>query len=206
MRTQSTKKNAAKHFLAIFLPVSFTIFLILPNISKSQGHWGLEFRPGADFATKKLGDANLKTGFGFEGTVKYYFVPSISVYAGWSWNKFAANQSFAGTKNDFEETGYTFGLQLTKPLENENLSYLLEAGGIFNHIEIENSNGDIIADPKHGLGWQAGAGLVVRVGESFRLVPTIRYRSLSRDIKIGDGSTPVDLNYISAGVGIAWQF
>lgn len=178
----------------------------MPNISRAQKKWGIEFRPGVDFATKKLGDANLKTGFGFEGTVRYYVVPSLSLYAGWSWNKFTANESFAGKNNDFEETGYTFGLRFTGPIENRNLNFLFEAGGIYNHIEIENINGDIIADSKHGLGWQAGIGVVVPLSESFQLTPTLRYRTLSRDIMLGNVKTPVDLNYLSPGVGLALRF
>lgn len=195
-----------KPFAAVLAVCSLVAFLAMPAVSLAQRSWGIEFRPGVNFATKKLVDASLKTGFGFEGIVKYCVVPSLSAYAGWSWNKFAANESFAGTENDFEETGYTFGLQFTNPFESRNLSYLIEAGGIYNHIEIENSNGNIIADSKHGLGWQAGIGIVLPVGESFQLTPTIRYRALSRDITLDEVKTPVYLNYLSLGMGLGWKF
>ncbi len=206
MKSRSTKKTSVKSFPAVLTICGLIVFMTIPLVSLAQKSWGIEFRPGLNFATKKLGDANLKTGYGFEGAISYYLVPTLSAYAGWSWNKFAANESFAGTKNDFEETGYTFGLRFTNPFENTNLSYLIEGGGIYNHMEIENTNGDIIADSKHGLGWQAGVGIVVPVGESFRLVPTVRYRALSRNITLGNIRTPVDLNYVSAGLGLAWKF
>ena len=181
-------------------------FLVFSNAAFAQNKWSIEVRPGVNFATKDLGNANLKTGFGFEGTINYRFIPHLSAYAGWGWNKFAADQSFAGVKNDFDETGYTFGLQFIHPSEKSKLSYLIEVGGIYNHIEIENNNGDIIADSGHGLGWQAGVGLIVPMGEHFNLIPAVRYRALSRDIEIDGSKTKVDLNYITVGVGLSWSF
>ncbi len=77
------------------------------------------------------------------------------------------NTSFAETGDtDFEETGYTFGLQFIHPLgTSEKISYLIRAGGIYNHIEVENSAGDITADSGHGLGWEIGAGVQVYFGK-----------------------------------------
>ena len=106
----------------------------------------------------------------------------------------------------FEETGYTLGLQFIYPFEKEKLGYLLEFGGILNHIEVENNNGDIIADSGHGLGWQAGFGLTIPLGERFSLMPAVRYRALSRNIEIGETKTAVDLNYVSGGIGLSWTF
>jgi outer membrane protein W len=49
-------------------------------------------------------------------------------------------------------------------------------------------------------------GLATPLGEKWRLMPSVRYRSLSRDIKIETISTPVDLNYLSVGIGVALKF
>ncbi len=46
----------------------------------------------------------------------------------------------------------------------------------------------------------------IPLGDHFRITPSIRYRSLSRDIEINEVKTAADLNYISAGVGFAWLF
>lgn len=176
------------------------------NQSQAQDKWSLEFRPGVDYATQDIADADLGIGFGFEGTIAYRFMPHLAAYAGWSWNHFAADQSFAGPDAGFEETGYTFGLQFIHPIGESGLSYLVRAGGTYNHIEIENNDGDITIDSGHGLGWQAEAGLVIPLSEKFSLLPSVRYRSLNRDIKIDNVNTSVDLNYISVGVGLAWSF
>ena len=129
----------------------------------------------------------------------------LSVYAGWSWNKFGSDQSLAGSQLDFEETGYTFGLQFIHPIGGSKINYLARAGAISNHIEVEQGD-EIIADSGHGLGWQVEGGVVVPLGEKWRLLPSVRYRSLSRDLQIETINTSVDLNYLSIGVGISRTF
>lgn len=176
------------------------------NQSIAQHKWSLEFRPGVDYATQDIADADLGIGFGFEGIIAYRFMPHLAAYAGWSWNHFAVDQSFAGPDAGFEETGYTFGFQFIHPIGESSLSYLIRLGGTYNHIEIENNDGDIIIDSGHGLGWQAEARLVIPLSEKFSLLPTVRYRSLNRDIDIENVSTSVDLNYLSVGVGLSWSF
>jgi opacity protein-like surface antigen len=178
--------------------------LILTSYTaQGQRKWSFELRPGVNFATKKLGDTDLKTGFGAEGTFSYRFMPHVSAYAGWSWNKFSAAKSFAGSNMDFEETGYCFGLQLIHPIAQSNVNYMIKGGGTYNHIETENSEGTITNDSGHGLGWQLGIGAAVPVSKRLSIIPEVRYRSLARDIKINNVKTPVDLNYISAGLGLS---
>ncbi len=191
------------------LVVSFFFVVMLnfiSNYAAAQNKWTLTFRPGVNFATKDLGDAKLKTGFGLEGTIAYNFMPNLAIYTGWSWNKFSANQSFAGANMDFDETGYCFGLQIVQPFGSSKTGFMLRGGGLYNHIEIENSEGKIIADSGHGLGWEIETGLSVPLGNSLRFIPGIRYRALSRDIKFNNVTTPVDLNYISVGAGLSWSF
>ena len=132
-------------------------------------------------------------------------MPHLSVYAGWSWNKFGSDQEFDNPELDFEETGYTFGLQFIHPLGDSKINLLARAGGLANHIEVEQGN-DVISDSGHGFGWQVEGGLAIPFGENWRLMPSVRYRSLSRDLKIETVTTSVDLNYISIGMGVALTF
>ncbi len=184
----------------------FLLFFV--NVSLAQDKWSAELRPGINFATSDIGDAELKTGFGAEFAFGYRFMPHLGAYVGWGWNQFKSdNNSFAGTGDtDFEETGYTFGLQFIHPIGESSTSYLVRIGGIYNHIEVENSAGDITADSGHGLGWELGAGLNFELGSNWNLRPQLGYRALSRDIGIGNVTTDVDLNYVSFGVGIAKIF
>lgn len=186
------------------------LILLLANTGFAQDKWSAELRPNINFATKDLGDAELKTGFGFEASVGYRFMEHLGAYVGWGYNTFNSDLAFTfpGPEDtDFDMTGYTFGLQFIHPIAtSESLSYLIRAGGIYNHIEVENSEGDNIADSGHGLGWEIGAGLQVDLGSNWNLRPQVGYRALSRDIEIENITTDVDLNYISFGVGIAKIF
>lgn len=195
--------NRIKFVYSFLILISF---MVISNFVTAQNRFSVAIRPAANFPAKDLSNTNLKTGFGFEGTITYKFLPQLGAYAGWGWNHFAADKSFAGTDMDFEETGYSLGLQFIHPIENSKLKYQVGGGVIYNHIEIENSKGDIIADSKHGWGWRAEAGIDVPVTKRLHLTPTVRYQALSRDFTIGETQTAGDLNYVSAGVGISWSF
>lgn len=192
----------SKVMSVIFLAI---VMMSVSQITFAQDRWGFEFRPGVNFATKKLGEADLKTGFGFEGTFSYRFMEHLSVYAGWSWNKFGSDQSLAGSQLDFEETGYTYGLQFIHPIGQSKINFLARAGGMSNHIEVEQDD-EIISDSGHGFGWQVEGGVVVPLGEKWRLLPSVRYRALSRNLQIETIKTSVDLNYLSIGVGVSRTF
>jgi len=182
-----------------------TAILCISQIGMAQDRWSFELRPGVNFATKQLGEANLNTGYGIEGTFAYKFMPHLSVYAGWSWNKFGSDQKVGDTNLDYEETGYTYGLNFMYPIGDSKTNLFARVGGLANHIEAE-QGGDVISDSGHGFGWQVEGGLAIPLGEKWILMPGIRYRSLSRDMEIESVSTAVDLNYISVGLGAALKF
>lgn len=174
---------------------------------EAQDRWNIEVRGGAAFPTQDLAvGTELDAGFGFEGTVAYRVMPHLAAYAGWGWNQFAADQSFAGADVDFEETGYTVGLQFVHPLGTLPVNYLLRAGGLYNHIEAENTDGDIIGDSDHEFGWQVEAGLAIPLGNRWQVTPGVRYRSLSNDVDVDGTTTAVDLTDVSVGAGISWMF
>lgn len=179
------------------------VLTLYSSILFSQNKWSAEFRPGVNFPTEDFGDSNIKTGFGFEVTVGYQFIEHLSGYAGWGYNTFEIEES----NFDFDETGYTFGLQFIHPFgTSETLSYLLRAGGIYNHLELEDSDGDLIDDSGHGMGYQIEGGINYNVANNWSLRPTIRYRALSRDLNIENNTFNTDLNYLSFGLGIVKTF
>jgi Outer membrane protein beta-barrel domain len=180
-----------------------SVLLFMATFSvTAQNRLSFELRGNASIPTKDLGTTKLQTGFGFEGTLGYRFMPHLGAYGGWSWNKFTAKE----TKMDYEETGYNFGLQFIHPIGESNISYMLKGGATYNHIETENTAGEIINDTKHGWGCEFGLGLPIQFGGNWRLTPEVRYRSLTRDMVNGTTTTSVDLNYISAGLGLSVSF
>ena len=190
----------------LFASALFLIFSLSMIGQEKEKHFGVELSGGASFATSKLNDASLNPGFGFEGILHYRFIPFTGIYAGWGWNRFGANESFAGNDVCFEETGYVFGLQFKHPIGDSRLSYYLRAGGLYNHIEIENAAGDIIKDSGHGFGWQAAGGVDVDLGKNWSLTPGIKFNSLSREVDNEGVVVPLDQNYLSVRVGILKKF
>jgi opacity protein-like surface antigen len=176
---------------------------------EAQQRWAFEGRAGAAFPTEDLGADALSTGVAFDGTIRYRFMPHLAAYAGWDWVHYLADDSFAGSDIDFEETGYAFGLRYQHPFSGEagpGPAFWIRGGATYDHIELENDAGDTVADSGHGFGWEAGAGLAFDVGTRWSVTPGVRYRSLTRDIDVGTASAQVDLRYITAGVGMAIRF
>jgi opacity protein-like surface antigen len=178
--------------------------LTVAGLAGAQGRWSIEAGGGAAFATQRLGGADLGTGVGLEVNGRYRIMPHLAVYAGWDWHHFPSDRALNGDM-DFEDTGYAFGLRFEHPVTSR-LAYWVRAGGTANHIEVEDARGDIITDTGHGLGWEAGGGLTVPIGQRLMLTPGVRYRALARDMELGGVTTPVDLKYVTVGLGLAYRF
>jgi hypothetical protein len=175
--------------------------------ARAQERWAVELRVNGDVPTQDIGDDKLGTGFGSEVTLRYRFLPHLAAYAGWDWIRFTPDDSFMGSDMDFEETGYAFGLRFEHPLTGESgPAVWVRAGGTYDHVEVENADGDLLANSGHGLGWEAGAGLALGVGRSWSFTPGVRYRALSRDLKVGSVTTDTDLTYFAFEVGFARLF
>ena len=191
-----------KYSITVTIVITMTVLMV--QLTQAQGQLNVTFRPSFNFPVKDLGSTELKKGGGFEATVSYRFIPRVAAYAGWGWNTFDPKQSENSVAH-FEETGYRFGLQFIHPLSTESkLNILLSAGGVGNHIETENDQGDIIDDTGHGLGWEVDVALSIPLNDRWQVVPGVRYHALSRETMIGTVKESVDLNYISVGVGVSW--
>lgn len=189
------------HFFAAGAMIVFYSFSAM-----SQNRWEVQFRPGLNFATQEFSGVDVKTGFGFEATAAYNIMPHLGLYGGWGWHEFRTENAFGTSNVDLKETGYTLGFQFLHPIKNFNLSYVILAGMVYNHLELENNRGELVAETGHGYGWQAGAGLDIKIGGDFSLRPTARYRSLSRDVRIEDIRYEGTLSYFSIGVGLVKGF
>lgn len=172
----------------------------------NSSRFGIELNLGGSFATRKLAGTDLNAGMGFEGIFHYRFLSHTGIFAGWGWNKFSADNSFAGSHVDFEETGYIFGLQFKHPVENTALSYYLRAAGLYNHIEVENEDGKIIGDTGHGAGWQVAGGIELALSDKWTFTPGVKYNSLSRDLEIDGNKYSLEHNYVSLRIGFLRKF
>lgn len=178
----------------------------LSTFAQAQSRWGFELSGGSSVAIAKIGDASTKVGGGFEGIFHYRFMPHTGLYGGWGWNSLSAENSFLGNNVSFEETGYVFGLQFKHPIANSRLSYFVRLGGLYNHIETENMQGEIIHDTKHGLGFQSSLGIDIPLGAKWSITPSVKFNALSRTIQPIEGIDKMNLNYLTLRVGILKRF
>ena len=173
----------------------------------AQDRWGLELRGHGAVATQDAARDSYQNGFGGDGTIQYRFLPNLAAYAGWGLSHFGALDAIGGPDMDLEETGYVLGLRFEHPLrEGGRTAYWVRAGGMYNHLELENADGDVVSDSGHGLGWEGAMGLAYPVASGWSLTPGIRYRSLTRDLEINDLTVPVELQAVAFEVGIARRF
>ena len=214
MKSQKESQFKQNRYLAICITAIFVMLfstdpLMAQNqnlVKENDNRWGFEFSTGTYYATADIGNADLKMGFGFEGTFHYRVVKHTGVYLGWGWKKFGVDQSFAGNNMDFEETGYVYGIPFRNQLAKTRLNYNLRAGGIYNHVEIENKEGDIVSDTGHGLGYQLSAGFEFPLGRSWVLIPSVRYSSLERSYNSGTENFDANMNTLSTQIGFFKRF
>lgn len=167
----------------------------------------VDLRAVAATPTESLAGADLSAAFGYGLTVGYHLQPHLLAYGGWDWVHFQAKESFAGTDMDFEETGYTAGLRFEHPIRRASLTmFRVEAGATFKHVEVEDVVGGVVDDSGHELGFEAGGGLMIPLGESWRIAPTLRFRSLSPSFDITGVTTKSDLRYAGVEVGVSRRF
>lgn len=187
-----------------FAAVMATIFSLNGIAQQDNKRFAFEISAGPSLGTCE--PVNARFGLGFDGILHYRIKNNVGIYGGWGWNQFNVKTSFAGDDMDFEETGYVFGLQYKRPFELHNSSWFLRAGGLYNHIEIENESGEMMQDTGHGFGFQFTLGVEVPLGLSWSISPAVKFNSLSRDVLVEGDLSGMDFDYLSLRVGILKKF
>jgi opacity protein-like surface antigen len=169
----------------------------------------LEVRGGVGLPT---GDWNendeLDTGYGFGGNVRAMVTPTIGVYAGWEMYTFSAEftEDQQEVDTDVEDSGFRGGVSLSFPMAAGSVSPFVEVGAIYNTTSIELSDGSasLEVESDRSLGFEAGLGVAVPLGQRLSVTPVIRYRShdLSYDeVELDDTSA----SYFSFDLGLRLQ-
>jgi hypothetical protein len=167
---------------------------------------GFEFTAGLSMATSEIESGSLRNGVGYEVIFHYTFMQHLGTYAGWGWNTFSSETSFACGEMDFDETGYVLGLQFKHPIDGLTASYYFRVGGLYNHIEIENTKGDIVYDTKHGFGLQFATGIDIPLNSSWSFTTGVKYNRLPKEIDFEETSGKMNFNYLSVRLGLLWMF
>ena len=180
------------------------ITLILTfNPLNAQDRWRWQLYSGMAFPIHHFDESEINNGFGFEGTVSYRFLTNLSAYSGWGWHQFSTDGSLDRGKVDIDETGFYYGIQYEKPIRQSSLSYFIRSGGIIGNIETEFKKDQLFSDSKYGMGWQVGTGVIIHLNNGQCITPSIRYRSLSRDLTLPEYNTSIDLS--SWSIGLVFQ-
>lgn len=185
--------------------LAVVLLLFFSLASYGQQRWQAQIRPAIAFPTQDLGEAEINTGYGLGIEIAYDFAVFWQAYAGWDWNKFDSEYDSPNGNADFEETGFVLGIRFIHPVLNSRVTWDVGAGGIYKHIETENSSGEIIRDTGHDLGWEIGGGIGYELGNGFSLRPGVSYSSLKAEDD-GPGNREYKLNYFSFGIGLAKRF
>lgn len=175
---------------------------------KNEFRFGVELDGGPSFSLQPWGGVDTKAGFGFEGTLHYRFYRHLGVYAGWGWNRFSSEDSFAGKGSDFEETGYVLGMQFRHPLGHSPWSYYVRAGALWDHLEIEDIGGELLDDTGHDWGYQAAAGVEAPIGRAWSLGAGLKLNALYRkNFEFFDGvRRTIDQKTLSLRVSLRKRF
>ncbi len=172
----------------------------------AQGTVGVELRGGVTIPTSELNGADLKIGSGYEILLSYELIPNGGVYAGWGWTRMASKEIIADVNTDIEETGYRFGVEYGILLSDRPILVFVTAGGLLNHLELENEAGDIFEDTGHGFGYQLGAGVDYQIIPNLHLRPGLKYSSLDREMQLGVSKADVSYRYLSLAMGLQLKF
>jgi opacity protein-like surface antigen len=184
---------------------ALVLAIAAPRAAQAQSPLSLEITADGAVPTQTLGGSDLGTGFGFGANLRYRFMPHLAAYAGWEFHHHRSDDLIGGRRTDVEDTGYTVGLRFEHPLAGRT-AYWVRAGALYSHIELENADGDLVADSGHGVGWEGGAGLAIPLRSRLALTPGFRYRTLTRDLEIGSSTSSVTLSYLTFGTGVAITF
>ena len=86
------------------------------------------------------------------------------------------------------------------------IGLFIRGGALYNHIEINDSDGVLLRDTDHGWGWQSAAGVDLSIGEVLHILPTVKFNSLTREMQDEAGLNDANLRYLSYGLGIRMMF
>lgn len=189
----------------IFLIVMTLVILsVTENYAQgSRMRFGLELNGGGSLSVRRIDNADVRPGGGFEALLHYKFNSPLGVYGGWGWNKLVP---YSASGLSYEETGYVLGLNFMFADKDPSFSYYLRAGGLFNHIETEDAEGRIINDTGHGLGFQLACGVDMTLGNNWSFTPGIKFNSLSSEVNDEGVSQPMIYQYLSARIGFTRRF
>src|SRR5690606_19206356 len=137
----SVRRTTRRHALARHRPwgetlredatVDHTDYRLLPmGDARRPTHHHLSVQRGSPLACRHARDAH------------------AFLYAGWGWTLLPLDGHVPGADAHLEDTGYAAGLQFQHPFAGTTDGWL-RLGALYNHIEVEATDGGVLADSGH---------------------------------------------------------
>ncbi len=188
--------------------IGFIVLMMMISLFEveAQHKWAVELRPALNSPTLDLGNTEVVGKLGMEGIVTFQVTDRLAIFTGRSWNKFHCKQLDDSIDLDFSEIGFSYGIAYSRPIGASDIRFVISGAGLLSHTKALDSKDRVIASKRYGLGWQLESGLLIPIGNRWQIHPSIRYRSLLRDMPIESLSKTMEFRYISVGIGIAMKF
>lgn len=144
------------------------------------------------------------TGAGFQfvplpagsATLAYAFHPVVAAYAGYGFARFGCEEGFCdGVDPTFTSQGFAAGLRFELPG-----GVWARGGAVAHTLEAESSRGTENSDAAYGF--EAGAGLGLRLGRRLTLTPGIGYTRYAASV---DGSDD-PVAFVTGDLGLRFSF
>ncbi len=150
---------------------------------------------GRVLAARPVGDRGegLDAGAGFGLDVGYELRPGLTVYAGFSRTAFPADAD--AEEADRVDSGIDLGVRVARPVGGVPLWF---RGGVVVHeaeTHLASGGGDGLDDGRSGIGLESGAGVALRLGRHFTLLPGVAYTAYP-------GGDPGGVPHLRAEVGL----
>jgi hypothetical protein len=144
-------------------------------------------------------------GFGANAQVGY---GAFAIYAGWE--NFIFGLDDDGLDEDVDanahDTGFRAGLMGSFPVADDVMSIFANAGIIYNTLttRVGDDTGSFEFESDNALGWEAGAGVLVPLGQSLSFTPAVRYRSHPAEFEAFSelGGAETTVGYVVVDVGL----
>jgi hypothetical protein len=179
--------------------IAFILFFTIGL--NAQNKLSFDIRGSYSIPTEDLGQVELDNGINIEVNLGYTIITNASIFGGVEYGIFEDSR-LPDDVIDFREMGILLGLEYNYPLQENTFSFVLRGGGIYNQVLIENNDGDKIHDTDYGLGWFATTGIDFNILNGIHLIPTVKFKSLTRDYLTYEGIESADLRYVSIGIGV----
>lgn len=187
-----------KRIRMMFVVVGLAV--LAPAAVQAQTPFSVEAQAGVVVPMGDFADDFATTGFGFAVNAAYRVMPMLDVYAGYSWQRFGADDGeFEDVDVDIDDSGFAFGGRLLFP--GTGLDPWVRAGLILHQLKLSGSEGGFSASftSDRSLGFEAAAGLAFPVAPRVSLTPAITFRTYSPDFE-GESSDE-SIQYIGVHLG-----